>query len=105
MAHDFMIRVVNEEYKYIPDDEAFFYGFAEGIFYEAFHCEHHAMLFSGDGENIVINYQTALDGLKTAIQRFNEIDYPDPSRIFEIKEFYKRMETYYKDQWFEICFS
>lgn len=98
-------RVINEKYKDIPDDEAFFYGFAEGIFYEAFNCQHHAMFFSGDGEIITISYQRALDGLKTAIQRFNEIDYPDPSRIDEIKEFYERMETDYKDLWFEIFFS
>lgn len=131
MAHDFMIRVKDglwkkrtktifkgewngmeyydivelDEYKNLPKDEVFFYGYAGGIFYKAFHCENHDMCLSGDEEIIMISYKRALAGLKTAIELFNQINYPDPSRIDEIKEFYERMETDYKDQWFEICFS
>ncbi|MCI9630117.1 hypothetical protein [Thomasclavelia cocleata] len=74
MAHDFSIRVPNgiwskrynvtvtedensiyheytekEEYKGIPDDQVFFFGYADGIFYKAFRCEECNNLLSGDG--------------------------------------------------------
>lgn len=99
-------RVINEKYKDIPDDEVFFFGYAEGIFYQAFNCEEHDMICSGDEEYITINYQTAFNGLKKAIEMFDKINYPDSSRINDVKAFYERMKTDYKDiEWFEICFS
>lgn len=131
MAHDFTIRVPNgiwskryivtftedessiyheytekEEYKGIPDDQVFFFGYADGIFYKAFRCEECNNLLSGDGSVHLIPYDTAVNALKTAIDEFYKLNYPDPTRINDIKEFYERMKHDYKNvEYFEIIFD
>ena len=120
MAHDFTIRVPNgiwskrynvtitekEEYKGIPDDQVFFFGYADGIFYKAFRCEEFNNLLSGDGSISLIPYDTAVNALKTAIDEFYKLNYPDSTRINDIKEFYERMKNDYKNvKYFEIIFS
>ncbi|WP_279006841.1 hypothetical protein [Thomasclavelia cocleata] len=127
MAHDFTIRVPNgiwskrydvitignehtyiekEEYKGVPRDEVYFFGYADGIFYKAFGCEECNNLFSGDGSIHFILHDIAVKNLKTAIEEFDRLKYPDPSRINDIKEFYERMKKDYKNvEYFEIIFS
>ena len=132
MAHDFMIRVKDgiwqkrtktvlvktepdydcfkiiedPKYKGVPEDEVYFFGYAGGIFYEAFECQKHDMMFSGDGEIIVLDYSTAFKGLEKVMRMFNEKNYPDPERINDIKDFYERMKTdYINIKYFEICFD
>ena len=74
MAHDFTIRVPNgiwskrydvitvgnehtyiekDEYK-VPNDEVFFFGYADGIFYKAFRCEECNNAMSGNGSIYLI---------------------------------------------------
>lgn len=131
MAHDFTIRVPNgiwskryyekvtedaiaihheyiekEEYKGIPDDQAFFFGYANGIFYKVFNCEVCDNGYSGDGSMFLISYGLAVKALKTAIEEFYKLNYPDPTRIDDIKNFYERMKKDYKNvKYFEIIFS
>lgn len=129
MAHDFEIRVKGapevtktrilvihdkngkrqevEEYKDIAEGYyAYFFGYAEGLMYIAFNATEHCYGFSGDGKEITISREEALKGLKKAITKFDTIDYPDPTRMDDIKAFYARMETDFKDyQEFIICFS
>lgn len=127
MTHDFAIRVPNgiwskrydvitvgnehtyiekEEYKGVPNDEVYFFGYADGIFYKAFRCEECNNLLSGDGSISLIPYDTAVNALKTAIDEFYKLNYPDSTRINDIKEFYERMKNDYKNvKYFEIIFS
>lgn len=102
MAHDFEIKVKGAPEGY----SAYFFGYAEGIMYIAFNATEHCYGFTGDGEKITISREEALKGLKKAITKFDTIDYPDPTRMDDIKSFYARMETDFKDyQEFIICFS
>lgn len=131
MAHDFTIRVPNgiwskryyekvtedattiyydyiekEEYKGIPDDQAFFFGYADGIFYRAFNYEACDNGYSGNGSVFLVPYDLAVKALKTAIDEFYKLNYPDPTRIDDIKNFYERMKKDYKNvKYFEIIFS
>ena len=80
MAHDFTIRVPNgiwskrydvitvgnehtyiekDEYKGVPNDEVFFFGYADGIFYKAFRCEECDNAMSGNGSIYLISHDTA----------------------------------------------
>lgn len=131
MAHDFTIRVPNgiwskrydekitedettvyhqfidkDEYKNIPDDQAFFFGYADGIFYRAFNCEAYDNGLSGNSSIFMVEYTVAVKALETAINEFYKLEYPDPTRINDIKGFYDRMKNDYKDvECFEIIFS
>lgn len=127
MAHDFTIRVPNgiwskrydvitvgnehiyiekDEYKGVPSDEVFFFGYADGIFYKAFRCEECNNAMSGNGSIYLISHDTAEKKLKKAINEFYKLNYPNPTRINDIKEFYDRMKHDYKNvEYFEIIFD
>ncbi len=130
MAHDFEIRVKNapvikkiihlgvhtkegwipkedKVYNDVPDEyKASFFGYAEGIMYRAFGMEEHCMGWSGDNVDIEIDRNTAIKGISKAIELFNQINYPDPKRMDEIKAFYQRMLNEFKDyQEYIICYS
>lgn len=133
MAHDFTIRVKNgiwknriawttkkdkrtgeiievgetkEKYKDIPEDQVFFFGFANGIFYQAFNHEECMECLSGNGSCFTISYREAFECLGKAISLFEKLNFPDTDRINDIKGFFKRMKTDYKDvNEFEIRFD
>lgn len=104
MAHDFEIKVKNAPYE--DGYYAYFFGFAQGVMYEAFEMWEHFQYVSGDNEDIVINRKRALKGISTAIKIFDTLDYPDKTRMDEIKEFYKKMQNEFKHvKEYVICFS
>lgn len=85
MAHDFAIRnKKNKDWKY-------FFGFAQGLMYHAFHEEKHFAMVSGDGGAEDKNKQETEKALDWAIQTFDRMGYPDPTRLDEIKQFRKDM--------------
>lgn len=54
----------------------------------------------------MISHDTAEKNLKKAINEFYKLNYPDPTRINDIKEFYERMKHDYKNvEYFEIIFD
>lgn len=54
----------------------------------------------------LISYGLAVKALKTAIEEFYKLNYPDPTRIDDIKNFYERMKKDYKNvKYFEIIFD
>lgn len=103
MAHDFYIslkKVKNDE-----TDIAYFFGFASGIMYEAFQKHEHNAIFSGDCKKLVITREEAIKGLATAINLFDKLDYPDPTRMDDIKDFYSKIFNEFKTQnEFIICY-
>lgn len=129
MAHDFEIRVKDapwikkvskfkelredswhdceEEYLDIPDEyRAYFFGYAEGIMYLAFNMESHCMGFSGDNIDIEIDRETALKGISKAIEYYDKSNYPDPTKMDDIKAFCQRMQNEFKDYpKYIICYS
>ena len=105
MAHDFTIRVPNgiwskrydvitvgnehiyiekDEYKGVPNDEVFFFGYADGIFYIAFRCDECNNAMSGNGSIYLISHDTAEKNLKKAINEFYKLNYPDPTEFDEM---------------------
>ena len=61
---------------------------------------------SGNGSIYLISHDTAEKKLKKAINEFYKLNYPDPTRINDIKEFYDRMKHDYKNvEYFEIIFD
>lgn len=104
MAHDFSIiakGVSVEEKNY-----AYFFGYAEGVMYDVFDMWEHNNFISGDGLDIVIDRETALQGICKAIKKFETLDYPDKTRMDDIKEFYLKMQNEFKDvKEYIICYS
>ena len=84
MAHDFMIATKGENRKH-----AFFFGYAEGIFYSAFDKNEANGGVSGMGISYEISHSEAEQGLKEVIEKFDQMNYPDPTRADSIKDFYK----------------
>ena len=90
MAHDFSIRVKGSTER---EKVAYFFGYANGMMYEAFGHPECNMMLSGSGEEIDIDRKTAEKGLKAAISMLSQIDYPDTKRIDDLKAFLKRIEN------------
>jgi len=61
---------------------------------------------SGNGSIYLISHDTAEKNLKKAINEFYKLNYHDPTRINDIKEFYECMKHDYKNvEYFEIIFD
>lgn len=82
MAHQFLIERKKDK------KEAWFLGFAEGVFYKQFHCEEFNGMISGRNQGKTIPKKTAESALKRIIESEEIKNYPDPERINEIKDFY-----------------
>ena len=85
MSHTFSIKCVKTEKK------AYFDGLCNGVMYFAFNSPECNVGFSGDGSTKTITRQEALFGMMVAIDYFNRIKYPDPSRMDEIKSFFNEV--------------
>ena len=97
MAHDFRIA-----YK---DDEAFFFGFCNGVMYHVFHAEEHDAGVSGDNGVERVTVKEAKNALSVAIFYFDRIGYPDPERMDDIKSFRSRLDKYPDDDLCEIWYG
>lgn len=99
MAHDFGIRnTKNEEW-------AFFFGYANGLMYEAFDEQRHNAGFSGDGGKETRSWRLTERALSYAIGKFDRMGYPDPNRMDDIKEFYKKVRDDPHSDTYEIWYS
>lgn len=99
MAHDFGIRELSHK------DWAFFFGYANGLMYRAFGEEKHALHFSGDNSRVVKTKAETVKALDKAISEFDSMNYPDPTRLDEIKKFRKDIENDDERKLYEIWFS
>ena len=99
MSHDFGIRnTKSKEYSY-------FFGYAGGLMYRAFGEEKHDNLFSGDnGKEIKTKAETE-KALDRAIEEFDKMGYPDPTRLDSIKIFREDMAHDEPTDTYEIWFS
>lgn len=107
MAHEFEIRKkgVDPDNMTYGVDNAYFFGFCEGVMYQAFkHPEANGGM-SGYNVEFVISKAAALKGLDKAIKAFNQSDYPDKTRMDDIKTFRKNMLTDKSSQKYIICYS
>lgn len=94
MAHDFSITYENEKKGEEANRTAWFSGFCNGILYEVFEMQHHYAGVSGDGQEEETTLEDARRSLDLAIDYFdNWSNYPDPTRMDEIKEFRKFLDT------------
>lgn len=85
MAHDFGIKNTKKK------DFSFFFGYADGLMYRAFGEEKHDAFVSGDNGTEIKTKEETEKALDRAISEFNGMDYPDPDRMDEIKQFRKDM--------------
>ena len=95
--------VYNELKKWV-DDRAEFDGFANGFLYRAFNALDHFAGVSGDAVPIITNGIDAMAGLEIAINMWNEINYPDPHRMDELKAFFERHKNEKTDNFLMIFF-
>ena len=99
MAHNFAIKNTKK------DGYTFFFGYANGLMYRAFGEQKHDAVFSGDnGEEIKTKKETE-EALDNAIKWFDMKDYPDPTRMDEIKQFRKDMDNDAPDSTYLISYS
>lgn len=99
MAHDFGIR--NKK----NDKWSFFFGYANGIMYDAFGEQKHNFGISGDGGRETKTKQDVMFALDDAIAEFDRMNYPDPTRLDEIKKFRKDMKSDEDTDTYEIWYS
>lgn len=99
MSHDFGIR--NKKKK----NWAWFFGFANGLMYRAFHEEKHFAVFSGDNGMETKSKEETENALDWAIDTFDHMGYPDPTRLDEIKKFRKEMSNDNFNDTYEIWYS
>ncbi|HBQ0466973.1 TPA: hypothetical protein L7I91_005657 [Klebsiella aerogenes] len=85
MSHDFSIERKKDE------KTAYFFGFADGVFYKYFHCENFNNHFSGSNEGKTISKKGAENALNRIINSEEIKNYPDPNRINDIKDFYNNV--------------
>ncbi|TMW16521.1 hypothetical protein E4R24_21240 [Escherichia coli] len=82
MSHDFSIERKKDK------KVAFFFGYANAVFYKNFHCENFNNGCSGSNEGKTISKLLAEKALKKIIESDEIKSYPDPNRINGIKNFY-----------------
>lgn len=99
MAHDFGIRNTKKKEFY------FFFGYADGLMYRAFGEEKHDAFVSGDNGTEIKTKAETERALDMAISEFNSMDYPDPDRMDEIKQFRKEMEEDEPTDTYEVWYS
>ena len=88
MSHDFIIHALNEHGNVVK--RGYFFGLANGIAYTCFpHGEKHFAGVSGDGRGEIITQNEAIQGLEKFIAAFDAMNYPDPTRADELKDFLK----------------
>lgn len=99
MAHDFGIRNTKKK------DFSYFFGYADGLMYHAFHEEKHNTGFSGDNGTETKTKQETEKALDWAIQTFDKMNYPDPTRLDDIKKFRKEMVNDADTDTYQIWYS
>ncbi len=85
MAHDF--GIMNKRTRRTE----WFFGYANALMYRAFGEEQHNAGCSGDGAEVIKTFQETKEALDKAIAEFDQMGYPDPTRLDEIKAFRKAM--------------
>lgn len=104
MAHDF--GIFTKKRTGHTRECAFFHGFCEGVMYVVFDAEDHNMGISGDGSGFTVTYDKAKSALDTAILYFDHSEYPDPTRMDDIKRFRAKMDQELKDEKaFDVWFA
>ena len=98
MAHDFGIKRKNERYKY-------FFGYANGMMYEAFNHMECNYGLSGSGSCFTIDKDTAIRGLERAHEIFISINYPDPTRFDDLLEFLETIKNDPEDTEYIISYT
>ena len=98
MAHDFGIRNTKKK------DFTYFFGYAEGLMYEAFDEQKHNAFASGDNGRETKTKEETERALDKAISKFDKINYPDPGRLDDIKKFRKEMADDDPADTYEIWF-
>ncbi|QKX07700.1 hypothetical protein HN014_22130 (plasmid) [Aquimarina sp. TRL1] len=63
------------------DKNVFFFGYAEGIFYQMFNCQKFDAGLSGAGKSVEVDYQTCLDTVITICNSVIARNYPDKDRF------------------------
>ena len=99
MAHDFGIRNTKRK------EYAYFFGYANGLMYEAFGEQKHNAIFSGDNGTEIKTREENEKALDYAIKTFDGMGYPDPSRLDAIKKFREDMAHDGAQDLYEIWFS
>ena len=98
MAHDFVIGLLDDDETKAKAQAAFltkakaqaaFFGYAEAVFYRAFGAQGFNGGVSGNGGSKVITHAEAKDGLLFAINSDAIANYPDGSRIDDVRNFYE----------------
>ena len=102
MAHDFCITRIDESGE--RRESAYFFGYAEGLMYRAFNATSHDAFLSGDNGKEVYDYETTRSALEKAISTFDRMDYPDPHRLDDIKQFFHSIDGEGASR-FEVWFS
>ena len=100
MAHDFGIRNKTKQSKW-----SFFFGYAQGLMYKVFNAWEHCGFLSGDNEVLEKSKEVTVKSLDRAIKEFDQMNYPDPLRMDDIKEFRKAMDKDGENDVYEIWYS
>lgn len=100
MAHDFGIRNKTKQGKW-----SFFFGYAKGVMYEVFNAWEHNRGLSGDNMKLEKPKDVTEKALDRAIREFDRMNYPDQSRMDDIKEFRKAMDSDGENDIYEIWYS
>lgn len=99
MAHDFGIR--NKKKK----EFTYFFGYANGLMYRAFNEQKHDAIFSGDNGIETKTKEETEKALDKAIREFDNMNYPDPNRLDDIKKFRQDMAGDDPNDMYEIWYS
>ncbi|WP_432469579.1 hypothetical protein [Citrobacter portucalensis] len=75
-----------------------FFGYADAVFYNSFHCEEYNNHFSGSNEGKTISKKGAESALNKIINSEEIKNYPDPDRINDIKDFYNKVVLKSKEE-------
>lgn len=92
MSHDFSIERKKD------GKVAFFFGYADAVFYKSFHCEQYNNHLSGSNEGKIISKKGAVNALNKIINSEEIKNYTDPERIDDIKNFYNNVVLKSKEE-------
>ncbi len=96
---------VKHETVLLPNDYAYFFGYAGGLMYSAFDAWEFNAGVSGNGGEKEIDCQEMKSGCECAIHNFDNMNYPDITRADEVKAFYERHRNDAESTKYVIRFS
>lgn len=86
MSHEFLIQRNDNS-----NEQGYFQGYAEGIFYSAFNCQKFNRGVSGSNEQETFTTAETKSALEKVLNSSEIANYPDPDRISSIKDFYSNI--------------